>query len=503
MNYFRRNTRGLCVRTLPRRMGIDSEAEQIESWTDGSFSKSNRTSVTDGSNFIVEISQKPPTPKRKQQHASLSIVVSTISDRSSFLYNRHIHIYFGILVILLSIPFIAFVSPSPSLQAMDDVLTLNHEAILDDLTEANRPAALLLAKSLAQHNQDAHLSNDSVQTEAKAVRSPSESRIVEQASTKSGSNDSFPLSLPLSHPDAKLLLVLRQRTLLRPRWPKHGHLDVDHLRSYGPAFSSIIVSHKLKVVYIPVFRAGMAALMSCIGYLEENKLFAQYVNSSLAERNRISRDASLPVWQKNRLADMTDEQIQSIMNDPTYLKFGFVRNPFDRVISAFVDRIETPKMTSAEYQHQMYSLYGTDPVVRATTNESRPSFDEFLRAIHNVLLDPRTSLINSVEGSLSGRDPHWRPQTELLHPDLIPFDFIGRFERIESDVKLVLEWMQRHSNRRLPLDWLKLPKQSNGRRRAELFKELYLDEDVRGLVTQIYADDFSQFQFSKHVPKLM
>jgi hypothetical protein len=53
-------------------------------------------------------------------------------------------------------------------------------------------------------------------------------------------------------------------------------------------------------------------------------------------------------------------------------------------------------------------------------------------------------------------DRHWAPQTDSLHLDIIKYDYIGRVENLEEDLRKILKinkiwaarpWIEKHVNR--------------------------------------------------------
>ncbi|CAM9793963.1 unnamed protein product, partial [Lampetra planeri] len=110
----------------------------------------------------------------------------------------------------------------------------------------------------------------------------------------------------------------------------------------------------------------------------------------------------------------------------TYTKVLFVREPLERLVSAFRDKLERP---NPYYQ----PLFGRAILARYRANASREAlrsgegvtFREFLR----YLLDPRRPL---------GMDIHWEAATRLCHPCAISYDFVGKFEELEGDANDLL-----------------------------------------------------------------
>lgn len=312
-----------------------------------------------------------------------------------------------------------------------------------------------------------------------------------------------PRSLPENHPNYDILRTLRAKTELSPRWPNHPEVHLAALKSYGPAYASIIISDKLKVVYVPVFKVGTTSMMWNMAYLENNPAIVGQNISDAGIRDYILHDFNSNAWADHAIYGLTSDRIRATMNNPAYLKFGFVRNPYHRVVSAYLDKVVNWRIDSNEYQGQMYGLYGNDIAMRKFRNQTKPTFKEYLTAIEKVIASPRTKVQSlthkdGYEDNLSRREIHFRPQVELLHPDLIHFDFIGRFDNIKNDTKEVLQWMYRHTDRRMP-ERRKMHS-TDPKDKISLFEQLREDNEMRDTLLRIYKDDFERFGFSKEIP---
>lgn len=96
-----------------------------------------------------------------------------------------------------------------------------------------------------------------------------------------------------------------------------------------------------------------------------------------------------------------------------YFKFTIVRNPYSRLVSAFLDKIAD----------------GSCPrPIMEFAGKSSPEdvgFDDFLDYLEF--------------GGGIGADPHWARQTDLIFVPLDELDFIGRFENLNTDLEHVLK----------------------------------------------------------------
>lgn len=127
------------------------------------------------------------------------------------------------------------------------------------------------------------------------------------------------------------------------------------------------------------------------------------------------------------LADFSPAEINRRLR--TYLAFLFVRDPFERLASAYRNKFARPY--SAAFQRR----YGTR-IVRRLRPQAGPEalarghdvrFAEFLA----YLLDPRTRRQEPF-------NEHWERAHALCHPCRLRYDVVGKFETLAEDAAFVL-----------------------------------------------------------------
>ncbi|KAK3519497.1 hypothetical protein QTP70_032522 [Hemibagrus guttatus] len=114
----------------------------------------------------------------------------------------------------------------------------------------------------------------------------------------------------------------------------------------------------------------------------------------------------------------------------TYLKFIFVRDPFERLVSAYRNKF------TRSYNTAFHKRYGTKIVRRHRANPrpealekgSDVSFEEFVY----YLVDPRTQREEPF-------NEHWERAHALCHPCLIHYDVVGKYESLAQDSRYVLK----------------------------------------------------------------
>lgn len=123
-----------------------------------------------------------------------------------------------------------------------------------------------------------------------------------------------------------------------------------------------------------------------------------------------------------RLSDLGTDEIADILTAPDWFRFTMVRDPYDRLFSAYKSKIGNPK--AEEYyqgvQDEIRQQYDYPTVDGRRAGVV--AFRDFVRFVR--------------EGN--DRDPHWSPQHQLVRADRIAYDFIGRYESFAEDYRKIM-----------------------------------------------------------------
>jgi hypothetical protein len=161
-----------------------------------------------------------------------------------------------------------------------------------------------------------------------------------------------------------------------------------------------------------------------------------------------------------------------------YFKFAFVRNPFDRLVSFYEDKVLRPTQHDGRYYFD--SSYNNILIknIFGTAFSLDMDFTEFVR------------LVARVPDWLA--DAHFKSQHAILYRRgrQIP-DFIGRFENIESD------WEKHLRKYGLP------PMERKNPTAARDWRTYYTDKSVVELVAARYRDDLRCFGYELARQKLL
>ena len=157
-----------------------------------------------------------------------------------------------------------------------------------------------------------------------------------------------------------------------------------------------------------------------------------------------------------RPSSLTGEEVSQFKD---FYKFTFARNPYSRVLSAYLDKVQRPGR------------------VRGNT----PEFPEFLHALE------RDQLYSN---------GHWAPQASLLLIPAAEFDFIGRVESLATDLPAVMSAI---GGQGMTVETGTLAFRDHATNATDKLMQFYTTE-CEQLVRTLYAIDFELFDYSIELP---
>ncbi len=225
-----------------------------------------------------------------------------------------------------------------------------------------------------------------------------------------------------------------------------------------------IVSDEHKFIYFVVQKVACTSVKTALA-----PLFGMDVAEAEANRpgkdtprymvHRLFRDSGYQIDGKQFL-DRLDGEYKD------YFKFAFVRNPWDRLVSCYSDKIFGTGRGMGYKPRAGVKLYRDMP------------FDEFVEGVHAIPDEDANS--------------HFRSQYEVLCPrgdKQVVADFVGRFENLAGDFEFAMEAAGVTREHEIP-HMLR----SDGRR-SRPYAEFY-DDRLKKLVHERFRDDIEIFEYS-------
>jgi hypothetical protein len=169
-----------------------------------------------------------------------------------------------------------------------------------------------------------------------------------------------------------------------------------------------------------------------------------------------------------------------VATDPSALRFAFVRNPYDRLVSAWADKFQDkPLVRGNSFIEQYLDLRAEiDPALPEGADHTL-SFADFV--------------IYATETAHRAVDPHWHVQDDFLTVPGVTLNFIGKLESFNADFVRVLDHVNASDDLRkkaiIPV---------NSSRRARCTD--YYSDDLARRVHTAYERDFDRFGYAVAVP---
>ena len=225
--------------------------------------------------------------------------------------------------------------------------------------------------------------------------------------------------------------------------------------SHGEVDHTIHISLKNRYLYVETPKVACSTLKLTLARLE--------LEDTDYYREDIHNRYLSPLIRPAQVGDFG-----KFLQRPDILKFCFVRNPFARLLSCYLNKfvVRRDKGIVGELLRQK----GLDQ----TDLDREIPFETFVSCIE--------------ETPISMMNAHWRPQYYQTLQDTIDYDVIGRLERMEEDMLRIGEM--------LSIDLLPYMKswdlhQTGARDQLEDF----YSEDLRRRVVKIYEKDFEYFGY--------
>lgn len=219
----------------------------------------------------------------------------------------------------------------------------------------------------------------------------------------------------------------------------------------GTANYLINVSNKNKFIYFETPKVACSTIKRSLQSLE--------IGSEATLADDVHDKSKSPLLSPLSLANPLSQHIK------THFKFGFVRNPYSRILSCYLDKIVGNQW---EKDRRLPKL-GYAP-------SDNLSFVDFLKAVKTF--------------PIQEWDIHWMPQTILLSHDKIDLDFIGKQETFDSDFSRVLHYLNGEKQ-----EEEKIVNVNHHSVNANKKLEKYLNKEAQDLVKEIYYDDFKAYGY--------
>lgn len=184
------------------------------------------------------------------------------------------------------------------------------------------------------------------------------------------------------------------------------------------------------------------------------------------------------------LGNRSTEEIIEILTSPEWVRFCFVRNPYDRLLSAYKSKIGNTRDTQYSWlQNAIRERFNYPDGSRCRANVV--TFADFVHFLSDCGAKVRYELKPDAI-----YDGHFNAQTRIVRQDLIDYDFIGRFENFADDLRAVLTRIG------APEETIALASEKRNVSAHVPTDEMY-SRDLAAMTYNMYRDDFDAFEYAK------
>ena len=214
------------------------------------------------------------------------------------------------------------------------------------------------------------------------------------------------------------------------------------------------ISRRHSAVYVEVPKAGCTVVKRVMQHSEHG---GAHYEEPVSVHERATSPLGAPV------RDGFDPDVVFGPDSP-YFRFGFVRNPFTRALSCYLEKIAGEQWL----RDKRLPLLGFEP-------HEHVSFVQFLTRV--------------ADQDVAVMDIHWAPQSALLSLHRVEYGFLGRFESFRRDLRCVIDHLQMD----VP-DHMISTVTTHTTNARDKVRHHYDDTAVR-LVRSIYRDDFARLGY--------
>ncbi len=167
------------------------------------------------------------------------------------------------------------------------------------------------------------------------------------------------------------------------------------------------------------------------------------------------------------LIDLDNDAQELALTDSTFFRFCIVRNPYSRVISAWRNKVI---QCEPGYELLYERLTGAPPPLE---DKPTPSFSAFLEFLET-------------EQNLDACNPHWQRQTTHVLYSAIPYNHVGKLERLSETLSKLRSHLGTNASLNLP----------NKNRSAGDVRCDFLTQSAAERIYGMYEIDFTTFGYS-------
>ncbi len=240
------------------------------------------------------------------------------------------------------------------------------------------------------------------------------------------------------------------------RTPFYRHYKYRGRLPYKPLDWHTVIDFELGILFHRIPKVANSSLLASIMQLKTDSSLSVDQN----EKRRIRHQFTRP-------SELSSKEVSNVRK---LYKAVFVRNPYSRVLSAYLSKVAGKVRLGEKITLNYHRFFGPD------FNNGK-TFIDFCRFLE--------------EGGIEG-NRHWAPQIDFLFFPVQEYDFIGRFECLAKDFeKMVLDFTDKKNKRTVINEDPSHATNADEKIYAHYTREAY------DIISKLYDRDFQAFGYQK------
>lgn len=256
-----------------------------------------------------------------------------------------------------------------------------------------------------------------------------------------------------------------------------------------PNYDVFYIDRNDGLAWCPIYKAASTTWL--YNFILLGGLSDSYVQNTKEQVSNVARKLWPPLEYKQ--ADMALKMS---------LKFMIVRHPFERIVSAYRDKLENLNIGKEHGIEHFYQKYGRKIVAKYRQEGQGPPADRYSQDKDDPALPPPKGIEPTFEEFVRYlintdlvyyADDHWMPYYLHCTPCLVDYDVIAKFETLDRDQKYIIE--KRKLEKKIKVSWKHLTK---GKKTSDTVKKYFatITKDQLLKLYQKYKVDFELFNYS-------